>query len=169
MLIDPAEPQPGDTPRAIAEPALAALAAERLEGFDSAIVTVAVRGANGDAPTLRQFTLGDLGLAPIDLLIGGESEVVLRARHRLVSLWRTDPTLRSVLGPLPERGIVSFINQTRPVTVDLDGGQTSVRSLLNATAELRRAVAQGRILEPGDLAATANPITPVEAVQSSVN
>jgi hypothetical protein len=162
VLIDPAEAQPGDAPRAIAEPALAALADARLDGFDSAFVSVAVRGANGDAPTLRELTLvGDLGLAPIDLLVGGESEVVLRARHRLVLLWQTDDALRSVLGSLPDRNIISYINQTRPVTVDLDVGGTTVRSLVNAAAELRRSVAQGRMLEPSDFAAAADPSTPL--------
>ena len=142
VLIDPAEPPHGASPRAIAEPALAALAGARLEGFDSAFVTVVVRGANGDAPTERQLMLaGDLGLAPIDLLVGGESEVVLRARHRLVSLWQSDPTLRSTLGSLPDRNIISFINQTRPVTVDLDAGQTSVRNLLECC---RRIASRGR-------------------------
>jgi hypothetical protein len=162
VLIDPADPEPGDSPRAIAEPALAELAAARLANFDSAFVTVAVRGANGDAPLVRQLTLaGDLGLAPIDLLVGGESEIALRARQRLVSLWQNDPALRSILGPLPDRDIVSFINQTRPVTVDLDAGQTSVCSLLDIAADLRRSVAQGRVLEPGDLSAAADPSLPL--------
>jgi hypothetical protein len=162
VLIDPADAQPGDSPRAMAEPALAALAATRLEGFDSAFVRVAVRGVNGDAPTVRDLTLaGDLDMAPIDLLVGGESEVVLRARHRLVSLWRTDEALRSTLGSLPDRNIVSFINQTRPVTVDLDVGGTTVRSLVDAAAALRRSVAQGRMLEPSDFSAAADPSTPL--------
>ena len=66
VLVDPADPQPGDAPRALAEPALAALAAARLEGFGSAFVRVTVRGENGDPPTLRDLTLaGDLGMAPM--------------------------------------------------------------------------------------------------------
>jgi len=162
VLIDPTEPDSGDTPRAIVEPALAALAATRLANFDSAFVAVTVAGANGDAPTVRQFTLGsDLGLAPIDLLVGGEGEIVLRARHRLVSLWQADVALQSLLGPLPEREIVTFINRTRPVTIDLDAGQPTARSLLRLAAELRRSFAQGRVLEPGDLSAAADPSLPL--------
>jgi hypothetical protein len=162
VLIDPAEPQSGDTPRAVAEPALAALAAQRLANFASAFVRVAVGNVDGGAPAILQFTLaGDLGLAPIDLLVGGDSEIVLRARHRLVSLWRSDATLRGTLGPLPDRDIVSFINQTRPVTVDLDAGPTTARTLAGLAAELRRAVAQGRMLEPGDLSAAADPALPL--------
>ena len=158
VLIDSAEPQFGDSPRTIAEPALAALAAVRLVDFDSAIVTVAVQGTNSGVPTMLQFTLaGDLGLTPIDLVVGGESEIVVRSRHRLVSLWQSDPALRSILGPLPDRDIVSFINQTRAATVDLDAGTTSARQLLGLAAELRRSIGQGRMLEPGDLSAAADP------------
>lgn len=158
VLIDSAELRSGDTQRAIAEPAVAAFAATRLANFDSAFVTVTVAGVDGSAPIERHLTLaGDLGLAPIDLLVGGESEIVLRARHRFVSLWMSDSGLRTQLGPLPDRDIVSFINQTRPFTINLDVGQNTVRSLLATAAELRRAIGQGRMLEPGDLSAAADP------------
>ena len=158
VLVKPVDPKPNDTPRAIAEPALAALAAEFLQGFNAVFVEVTVAGTDGGPDVTRQFRLAtDLGLAPIDVMIGGESEVVLRARHRLIALWRDDAATIAQLGPLPDRDLVTFINQTRPLTVALDVGPSSARSMIAKAAELRRAVAQGRTLEPTDLSAAADP------------
>lgn len=158
VLIDSAAAQEDTSPRALAEPNLAALAASQLPGFDTTFVNVVVEKADGGGVDSVPFTLaGDLGLTPMDLLVGGESEILLRARHRLIQLWRTDAGVRAVLGDLPERDVVTFINRMRPVTIDLDAGQTSVRSLLVAAAGLRRAVGQGRRLEPSDLSAAADP------------
>lgn len=158
VLLEPAPPQANLNPREIAEPNLAALAATRLDGFDTAFARVMVETADAAGVDTTQFTLaGDLGLTPMDLLVGGESEVLLRVRHRLVKLWRTDAGVQAGLGLLPERDVVTFINRTRPLTIDLDAGLTSVHALLNTAAELRRAVAQGRRLEPSDLSAAADP------------
>lgn len=159
VLIGPAAAGGGASPREIAEPSLAALLASRLAGFGTAFVDVAIEKAGGGgASDVVRFTLaGDLGLTAMDLLVGGESEVVLRARHRLVERWRTHAGTRVTLGALPERDIVSFINRERPVTIDFNVGATSARSLLREAAELRRAVAQGRRLEPSDLSAAADP------------
>jgi hypothetical protein len=160
VLIPPATPREEAAPRAIAEPALAALAVEWLGGFGAAFVDVSIGGA-GETVVRKYMLAADLGLTPIDLLVGGESEILLRARHRLVSLWRDDAATRAALGPLPDRDIVSFINRIRPTTVDLDVGSPSARKLLAVAADLRRAVAQGRMLEPGDLSAAADPAKPL--------
>jgi hypothetical protein len=167
VLLDPAPVAANGNPREIAEPSIANLADIQLAGANSAIVRVAVERADGAGEDVTDFTLaGDLGLTPLDLLVGGEAEIVLRARHRVVELWRTNPAAQALLGPLPERNVVTFINGTRPVSVDLDVGQVSVRSLLDAATELRRAVAQGRNLEPSDLSAAADPsITLTDAAE----
>jgi hypothetical protein len=158
VLIDPVEPQPDATPRAIAEPALAALADAFLPEFDAAFVDVKIAGADGGPDAIRRYLLGaDLGLAPIDILVGGESEILLRARHRLITLWRDDAATRAELGPFADHDILTFINQTRPVDVALDVGEPSAQSLVVLAADLRRAVAQGRMLEPSDLSAAADP------------
>ena len=143
VLIDTADPRPDAAPRAIAEPALAALVASRLAGFGSASVEVTIAGVNGAAATTRRVRVADLGLAPIDLLVGGESEVILRARHHVVSRWIEDGSV----GTFPERDLATFINQVRPVTVHLPA---TSKTLIGAAADLRRAIAQGRALEPGD-------------------
>ena len=159
VLMDPQEPRLNDTPRAIVEPTLAALATDKLPQFVQAFVEVTIPGGgNGTSTVKLQFKLkSDLGLEPLDLLVGGESEVLLRARHRLISLWRDDPSLQAQLGPFPDRDIMTFINQARPVTFNLDAGTPAARSLLDTATEIRRAVTQGRILEPTDLSAAADP------------
>lgn len=158
VLLDTPDSNSGNSPRSIAEPALAALAASRLSGFDTAFVTVGIGNEPGMPPTTVQFTLADdLGLEPIDLLVGGESEIVLRARHRTISLWQNDSDLRELLGPLPDRDVVSYVNSTRPITVELGTGQPGVRDLLTIAGDLRRVVAQGRMIEPGDLSAASDP------------
>ncbi len=155
VLLELAKAKANDTPRAIAEPALAAEVEARLPTFGAAFVEVKVRGVDGATDITRRFRLEvDLGLKPIDLLVGGEGEIVLRTRHRLLTLWLEDAATQSALGPLPDRDILTFINQTRPVTVSLDAG---VRELLRLAAELRHAVAQGRTLEPTDFSAAADP------------
>jgi hypothetical protein len=158
LLEPPGAPPPGAGPREVAEPVFAAFVDGRLAGFDTALVEVSIQRADGSGVDTTQFRLaGDLGMRPIDLLIGGEAEVLLRARHHLVDRWRTDNATQTALGPLPDRGLVTFINRTRPVTVDLDAGSTSVRTLLNTAGELRRAATLGRNLEPSDLSAAADP------------
>ena len=151
-----------DTPRAIAEPSLATFAAQRLGGFGQAMVRITVHDPSGGAPFDRDYRLeADLGLKPIDLVVGGESEVTLRARHRFARDWRDDLAMRAQVGPLPERDIVSYMNRDRPVTIDLGVGAVSPATLLARAADLRRVSSQGRLLEPGDLSAAADPATPL--------
>lgn len=157
VLLDAKQPRRGDTPRAIAEPTLAAEAAARLKNFDNAVVSVTIPGASGAAVT-RRFQLGaDLGLEPIDLLVGGESEIGLRARHHLIALWREDAATQTALGPLPEADIMTVLNRVRPITISLEAGTPSAHRLLDLAAELRHANAQGRMLESSDLVAAADP------------
>jgi len=162
VLLAPKRPSAGDAPRAIAEPSLAALLADRLANFANAAARVTIAGVDGAADVTRDYALAaDLGLAPIDLMIGGEGEIVARARHRLLVQWRDDPAVRALLGPLPSSDLVSYLNSERKVTVDLNVGATTPAALLAVAADLRRVAMQGRRLEPGDLAAAADPAQPL--------
>ena len=118
-----------------------------------------MRGADGAADVTRRFKLeADLGFEPIDLLVGGEGEIVLRARHRLLSVVARGRRGAGGARAAAHRDILTFINQTRPVThPPLDAGTTGARELLRLAAELRHAVAQGRTLEPTDFSAAADP------------
>lgn len=89
-------------PRDVVEPTLAAAAAKLLPELAAAVVDVVVgpTGDVGDAERTRLAVAADLGMSALDLVIGGESEVIVRARH------------------------VSGAG-TRPVPVDLDVGQSA--------------------------------------------
>jgi hypothetical protein len=156
VLLEPAEPASDATPRASAEPALAALSAARLTGFGTAAVSVQVEGSES-----FEFKLKDhLGLVPIDLLVGGRSEIELRARHSFVLRWISDNSLHSVLGPPPEREIAAALRDLQATVVY----PSSIEGLLDDAAALARAIKRGRELEPGDLSAAADPSTPLTDV-----
>jgi hypothetical protein len=154
-VADVGSPSP---PRVLAEPALAAAAAKLLPQAANAVLDLVIAAADGAAPQRIRFRLGaDLGLAPLDLAIGGESELAVRARHTLVRRWREDPAIAARLGPLPTSGLGTFLARTRPLSLDLGVGPGPVRTLLDRAAELRRLLGEGRPLEATDLAAAASP------------
>ncbi|RWC50480.1 MAG: hypothetical protein EOS55_00670 [Mesorhizobium sp.] len=161
-LLTPADPAATDAPRAIAEPVLARFAEDRLSsGLAQSKVRVIV-DTDGQ-PFVRDYALvADLGLQAIDLVVGGESEIVLRARHRFALDWRGgDPAIVADLGPLPDRGIVAYMNGQRPLTLDLATGGAPPAQLLASAAVLRRIAGKSRALEPSDLSAAASPAKPL--------
>lgn len=152
------------SPRALAEPALAAAAGVLLPQAAKAVLDVVVAAADGAAPQRIRLRLGaDLGLSPLDLAIGGESELAVRARHALLRRWREDPATSARLGPLPASGLGTFLARTRPVSLDLGVGPGPVRTLLDRAAELRRLLGEGRPLEATDLSAAASPARPLDS------
>ncbi len=100
----------------LGEPTLAALAAKLLPEWSSAKVRVRVPRPDGGTHEIAYSVAADLGLEAVDLVLGGETEVVLRARQLLVQQWRTRAALRNRLGALPSGGLGEFLNQARPVT-----------------------------------------------------
>lgn len=150
-----AGPRRGDNPRLQGEPTLGALAAKLLPEVATATVLVRVPVPGGPPHEVSLALAGDLGMAPIDLLIGGEREVSLRARHLLVRRWRTRTALQRALGPLPALGLNEFLNQERPVEVLFTQGATPVADLLVRAALLGRLTRKARPLEAADLNAAA--------------
>jgi len=149
---------PAGPARALVEPSLAAAAEAALPQTASAAVEMVVGGADGAEPRRVRLRLGaDLGMVPLDLVVGGESEIAVRARHALVRRWRRHPATRARLGPLPDGPLATVLARTRPVTLDLGIGQMPVRTLLERAAQLRRLTGDGRPLEATDLAAAASP------------
>jgi hypothetical protein len=168
-LLDPAAA--GSGPRAIAEPALAGLATRVLAGFQDCSVVVEIRTSAAAAPaaTVAARVGADLGLEPIDLLLGGESEVKLRALNFTLRRWSRDPTLQQALGPLPHDNIASFLARERPITVRTDSGSPTTASLVQLATTLRRVVQHARVLEPSDLNAAARPDRPLtDAVEAQL-
>jgi hypothetical protein len=160
-LLNPAPA--GSGPRAIAEPALAALAAAALARFQNCNVAIEIRIAAAAAPaaTVTARLTADLGVEPIDLLLGGESELRLRALNFALRRWSHDSALQQTLGPLPHENIASFLARERPMTVRMDGGNPTAASLIQRAASLRGTVQRARVLEPSDLNAAARPDRPL--------
>lgn len=159
-LLDPA--LGGASPRAIAEPALARLAESAIAGFQTCAVAVDISA--GDATPGATVTVrlaADLGLEPIDLLIGGESELRVRAFNFALRRWSRDAGLQQQLGPLPSENILSFLARERPMTLRIDGGTPATADLVKRAARLRTIVQQARALEPSDLNAAARPDQPL--------
>ena len=76
--------QRGNNPRVLGEPTLAALAAKLLPEWSSAKVRMRVPRPDGGTHEIAYSVAADLGLEAVDLVLGGETEVVLRARQLLV-------------------------------------------------------------------------------------
>jgi hypothetical protein len=155
--LDPATP-----PRELAEPALAAAAAQLLPQVAGAVVDVVVGGEGSTVRRIRMRLAADLAMRAWDLVVGGLSELTVRARHELVRRWRTDPATTAVLGPLPAGDLGTFLAHTRPVSLDLTVGAGPVGILLERAADLRRLVAEGRPLDAADLSAAASPARPLD-------
>jgi hypothetical protein len=157
-VVSEAATATGQHPRSLIEPALAALAAACLPSFDSCRVGVALPGPDG-APVRRSFLLAaDLGMAPIDLLVGAESEVLVRARFALVRAWRADAALQAELGPPPPRDVLGVLFKARPLELDpglAAAGAPTLDQLLRRAAPLAKLLGKSRALRPQDLAAAA--------------
>ena len=91
-----------------------------------------------------------------DLVQGGRSEVIARARNAAIERWMVDGDIAAVLGSVEGLNLAEIVARTR-IEVRLDVGTPSVEALAGA-AETIRAVAQAsRPLEPSDLNAAAAP------------
>lgn len=173
LVLAPAAAAEGAAPRSVAEPTVADLAAELAAGFERCAVGVAlVPPGAGEAAWRAAVPLSDLGMTPVDLLIGGANEIVVRARWSVTRAWRTGAalgvsaggvTLHQALGPFPDENPTGYINQTLPLHLDLDHGRaaTSANALLAALTPLRRMLGKGRALEATDLnaASEAEPLS----------
>lgn len=155
-LLDPSAA--GEAARAIAEPALAALAAAALDGFKDCSVAVEISTPDAKpAAIVTARLVADLGLEPIDLMIGGESEIRLRALNFALRRWSSDAGLQQTLGALPHENLVSWLTRERPMVVRTDGGNPTAASLIQQATSLREIVQSARVLQPSDLNAAARP------------
>jgi hypothetical protein len=164
LMLDAAEPP--DSPEAqfreIAEPTLAALAVEAAPVFGDLTVEVrAIRAAESDARARRSFALeSDLGMAPIDLMIGGASELQVRARAEFQRLRRVDDELANALAPEGQSAEAGNQPLRRPeedfeLQVHTGSGEGSTAKAMERLRGLRQVVASGRPLDAGDLNAAA--------------
>jgi hypothetical protein len=158
LVLDP-RTMPGDNPRDLVEPAVGRFAGRLLRDFGSCSVRVSVPKADGDAePLILDLRLrADLGMTAVDLVVGGRNEIMLRARHHAVRLWRTRTSLQAELGSLPTADLVTHINQVQPISVDLAHGTPSADDLLRIAQRAGLLIREGRPLEPTDLNAAMPP------------
>jgi hypothetical protein len=155
VVLDP-RPFAGTNPRSIADPALARLAAAALPDFAAAAVDVKATVASLVTGRLVQRTKRyrlrhDLGLEPIDLVIGGDSEVQVRARARTHDDLRDDDGFfeESEAFTLAERTLA--LRERATLVVDSEAGAPKVATLLAAAGTIRRLLRAARPLEPEDV------------------
>jgi hypothetical protein len=154
VLPQAALPAATAAPRRIAEPALAALADRLVPQF--AALKVIVRATRVDDPlatAVVELNLrNDLGMAPIDLMVGGENELRLRAKTTFSERWRAEDASLAALGALSET-----LRAEDLAMVELDQGPLSepLSKVLATLQSARKIAAQGRPLAPSDLNAAA--------------
>ena len=155
-LMAQATPGPKAGPREIAEPALARLADEAMPGFAQAAVRLSATRTADDAAggTIELKLRADLKMQPIDLVVGGISELQLRARNTLVRSLIETPGLQA--GLAAAGGLAALASGETTLHVDMSAGAPSLDMLLQNAEAIRAAVLNGRPMEPGDLNASAD-------------
>ncbi len=163
FVLPKSSPPAGATPREIAEPALAALAASYLTQFANASVRVTIERTNDPAKrhSLDVRLQADLGMHALDLVLGGRSEFDVRLRHHVVSLWLHDPAFRVALGPVAAEGLTPFVNAEARIGVSGLPRRSSFDQMVAKAQALRDMVQGARMLEPADLNAAASPASPL--------
>jgi hypothetical protein len=126
----------GSNPRAIAEPNVAALCKSVLLGFSSIKVRVEQKAAGNQASTRLLSLSDDLGMEPIDLVMGGRSEVVARSRAAARCPIDSELTLKD--------------------------DDAVIQRLFADAFGLKEALGSARPLEPSDMSAAASPRAPLD-------
>lgn len=159
LLATPVVSAADAAPREIAEPTFAAMAAALLPSF--ATLSAVVSLTRVDEPTRRHRRTINLravlGLRPIDLVIGGRSEVEVRLRSHVIAAWLTDPAVSASIGMPAAEAFTEFVNRTVTVTFDDAASGGSLEAALARAEKLRSLASQSRVLEPADLNAAASP------------
>ena len=155
LLRKPVNARNSAGPREIAEPTLAAMAVDTMPDFDSAKIAVSANvTANNASPGRLEIRLQtDLQLAPIDLVIGGASELQVRAKQFIIRSLLEDP---QALNDLNAQGdAASFAQKLSGLSVDLDHGSVSVSEYLKRAEQVRKLAQGSRPVDPTDLNAMA--------------
>jgi hypothetical protein len=130
----PANTYNGSNPRAIAEPHVAALCSRVLRAFSSLKVRVEQKSAGSQVSTRMLSLTADLGMEPIDLVIGGRSEIVARSRAATRCPMDSELTIKD--------------------------DDTLTQSFANALG-VQKLLGSSRPIEPADMSAAASPKSPL--------
>jgi hypothetical protein len=159
VLAKPADAPTDASPRQIAEPTLAALAGRVLPNFSALAVAVTLARVD-DSNRRHGFVINlsnDLGLRPIDLAIGGASELQVRIRSYVIEQWLTDAAVSADLGLPAASGLNAFVNGAVSITLGAAPAGPVLAEALARADGLRAMAQSGRMVEPGDLNAAAAP------------
>lgn len=154
--VDPA--QPVAARRGVADPAFAAMAQALMPTFGDAYVEVTARMVDPPqaAVSQRYGLAADLGLEPIDLVVGGLAEIKARAGHLARRGWIEGAQPFAALGQLPQEGTAAAL--AAEVIWQFDTSDLETRLKLTEQAERLRKIGQSaRCLDPADLNAAADP------------
>ncbi len=144
-------PALNSVPRAIADPALAAICVTAMPSFSNAMLKLSATVSQSGQP-LTQIDIAlqnDLELAPIDLVIGGVSEIEVRAKSFLMQKFLSGT--QSFDSFNSTGGLDDFVNGKLTLSVDIDTGPAPVRDLLERAEKVRKAIQSGRPMEPADI------------------
>ena len=144
-------PALNSVPRAIADPALAAICVTAMPSFSNAMLKLSATVTQSGQP-LTQIDIAlqnDLELAPIDLVIGGVSEIEVRAKSFLMQKFLSGT--QSFDSFNSTGGLDDFVNGRLTLSVDIDAGPAPVRDLLERAEIVRKAIQSGRPMEPADI------------------
>lgn len=155
ILMPEIAPDPAATPREIGEPGLAAFARRVLDGFQNARLEMSISAPDvagtGTPPstTVSMHLHRDLGMTPLDLVIGGVSEIQVRAKAGIARHLSQNPPAMAQFGALTSPAGLAF-------DVNLNAGTPSLEELLQRAELIRKTAKTGRSLDHGDLAASAD-------------
>lgn len=158
LLMENIDSVSSDNLRTMAEPNFANFIETTLAGFASASATIHIALKEDETKkTLLSVKLkADLDLSPIDLAIGGKSELEVRLQHYLFEQAIRNQTRFSSLGIQLENIIDLLLTNNITVAFDYTQDTPSVDSLLSIADALRRLFQQGRIMEPADMNAASS-------------
>ncbi len=149
------------SPREVASPALAAAAAAAMPTFERCKVELGLL-ASGDLPgqAVRYALQADLGMTPLDLVVGGAEEIGKRAKARFLFDWQANGT-----GEPPHE--LSALQQE--VSISCEVGPVRASKFLALAGALRAAMSRARMLDPSDLAASAALADPLDPADELLN
>jgi hypothetical protein len=163
LFVDSVSGSQGESPRALAEPLLARLAKKITPSFDTLSIRCSLAATDSSGSNVRgtvdlssKILNEDMGLEPIDLLLGGKQNLDLVCRAYLVNHWNTVPVKPdgAKLKPLPARDLQGFLNQD--CAFQIDEGQSkadsaSLADLWTRLDVLRKIASKARALTLADL------------------
>ena len=154
-------------PRIIADPLLASFCESLLPDFSSKEVVANLGTKDGSKTRQIVVQVQELNMQPIDLVIGGMEELLLRLRYYLLSRWQvfdsnSSPAVEPfhILGPFPDFATTDeLLNEMRVKIVPPDSPQDadSIAGTLEKVQELRDLLHRNRskngtgTLHPEDL------------------